>query len=210
MKRLIIVVLVLMMVGSVFGVKVVLKDGTTVEGELRGKSGDKIYIYSADRGCFIGIYNNIINKILDNEDKNITDDILGKGNFNDNIDFKNCYDYSQIGTSHPKPVQKEEVRVNNYDKSTQYNTKFNPAMLAVGVSLFAIAVDNFVAASDINNQIKDYEELGLKTSKLKTTKSRKIVVGGICAVSSIINLTYSFERIEVQASPTSLSMSYKF
>jgi hypothetical protein len=211
MKRLFIVLLVMVMVGSLFSEQVMLKNGAVLKGDIRGKSGDKIYIYYPSREIFVGISNDILRKITDENDNDITANILERDNFNQDIDFSNCYDYAQLDKSNPKPVQPIlDLKGIKYDDSSISYTKLNPAMLALGASLAVLAWDSFADAGDISDTIKNYKDLGLKTSKLEKTKDRKNAIGAVLAVSSIITFVYSFEEVEVQASPTSLSLSYKF
>lgn len=123
-----------------------------------------------------------IDKIYSDDDTDITVNALAMGNFD------------------------------NRNISTDYKTKteLNLGMLAIGASLAVLAWDNFADAGDISDTIKDYKDLELNTSKLEKTRSRKNSIGAVLAVSSIITFVYSFERVQVQASPTSLSLSYKF
>ena len=208
MKRLFIVFLMMVIVGSLFGAKVVLNNGVVLNGKLRGKSGDKIYLYSESRGYFIGINNDILSKISDDNNNDITENFLERKNFNQDIDFSNCYDYSQLDKSNPKPVQ-QKVNSQQVAQLPQHH-KINPSMLGIGLSLLAISINNFLDARDINDSIDDAEEYGRDTKKLKSSKNRKMLVGTVTGISSIITFRYSFQRVQVQASPTSLSLSYKF
>ena len=207
MKKIIMLVLVLLSVVCAFGVKVVLNNETTIEGELRGKSRDKIYLYLENENHFVGIDNNYIFEILDEEDNDITQEVFKRQNFNVSIDFSQTYDlkltrFWKDGISNIPTIKNEVLKT--------HETKIKPEMLAIGFTLLYLTIDNFADASDINDQIKTLDKIGGKTSKLKKAKTRKMLGGVVYALSSAITFKYSFERVEIQASPTSLSMSYKF
>lgn len=189
MKRLIIVVLVMMMIGSLFGVKIVLIDGRIFNGFVKAKTDISLRLLDTDINEIAYINITEIDKIYADDGSDITDNALAMSKF----------DYDQV----------DNFNYGNLNKPATI-TKYNPAMLAISLSLIAIAVDNFTEAKDLSKQIEDYEKLNLKTSDLKEARTRKNTVGGICILSSLFSIVKTYERVEVQASPTSLSMSYKF
>ena len=206
MKKAIIVVLVMLSVLGLFGVKVVLTYGEVVEGEIKGKSSDKIYVYLENEDLFVSVDIEYIASILDNENNDITEEVYRMKNFNIYSDAKQkTGQESSLHTAKPK----QEHR--------RYETEIKIEMLALTATLLYFAIDNFVEVSDINNEIKKIEKIEQNnhnlepdTSKLKSQRNRKTVGGIICGISSIITITHCTERVEIQASPTSLSLSYKF
>ncbi len=207
MKKIISVLLLVLMVGLVFGDQITLISGETIEGEIKGKSQDKIYIYSQTLSRFIRIENDKISSIVDDTNNDITKDILQKENFNNGIDFGNVYDLES--RFEPKTMKRSNKFYS--ESAIQKNTyKFKLFPFATGIALIALAVDSYSEASDLSKAIKDLEKIEGKTSELKKDRSRKNVVGTICMISSLISFTASFEQIEIQASPTSVSLGYRF
>lgn len=172
--------------------EIFLKNGNYYWGEIIGKKGEFVYIKNPDT-CY-KIQKGGIKKIVKNG-KDVSD-----GYF-DRIDFM-----SEI-------PEKFEIVVSDfghdYNPSETRNTYPNMHLLPLSFLCFAIAWDSFADANNISDVI-DAVPAGVDSSDLKSDKIRKNFVGGAALVAGIFNTMYCFERIEVKASPNSLTLNYKF
>jgi hypothetical protein len=195
----------LLVVSWVFGEKINLINGETIVGEIKGKSPDKIYLYSQTLLRFIRIETEEIFSIVDDNNKDITQEILLRENFNHDIEFGNMFDVES--RFEPKEIKK----IIEYQSEEQKNTyKFKLFPFSTGIALIAFAVDSYCEASNLSDEIKELEDADLEPKGLKRERFGKNVLGTVCVISSFISFGYSFEKIEIQASPTSVSLAYRF
>ncbi|MBI9031045.1 hypothetical protein JEZ13_03420, partial [bacterium] len=149
-----------------------------------------------------------IESIFAEDETDITEQTFALENFNNQIDEFNLFNLGSIEYGNKKNLTvSNHYRVGN----KIYKTKVNPGMLAISLSLIALAVDSYSEASDLSKAIEEFEEFDdIDTSELKKDRTRKNVVGTICVISSIISFTASFEQVEIKASPTSVTLGYRF
>lgn len=210
MKNWVLLLLLLLNMG-LFSTTIELKDGKTLEGELVGKQWSRLYIRNSD-GLW-EIDNSYLSKVSDDEGENITLAVFEER------------DWLKRGEKVSESI--------NVDKNSQPNSltyKFrhkqietNWAHLTSSIVFGYFAYDRFVNASDLKKDIKDIEKLeendetGIveeiykdKKKRLKKDKSRSSTLGIACSIASIVNLSYSFEKVEVKANLNSVSVSYNF
>ena len=92
MKKIVVIILVLFSVVCAFGLKVILNNGNTIEGELRGKSRDKIYVYVEEQDYIVGINMRYVATIIDQENNVISREVMSTQDFRDKINFNNYYE----------------------------------------------------------------------------------------------------------------------
>ncbi|MDP1675676.1 MAG: hypothetical protein Q8L88_02330 [Bacteroidota bacterium] len=88
----------------------------------------------------------------------------------------------------------------------------NLKLIPVTVISFALAIDYFTEASDIQSSIDKLKESipNGDYSSVESQKSRKQLIGGVCVAAGIINLIFSLERVEIRTDGQQLSLSYTF
>jgi len=72
------------------------------------------------------------------------------------------------------------------------------------------AIDNFIQSSTIQESIDNFKKLKVTSAGLEKEKFRRTVYGIVATAICAISLYISVDRVEIKASPTSLSLSYKF
>jgi len=194
-----------------FSTTIELKNEKTVEGDLVGKQWTRLYLRNSD-GLW-EIDNSFLTKVTDDEGDNITLAV-----FEDR-------DWLKRGE---KVSESKNVDPNNQPNSLTYKFRHNKietnwAHLTSTFAFGYLAYDRFTKASEIKKDIKDIEELeenddtGIteeiykdKKKRLKKEKSRSTYLGIACSIGSVINFTYSFEKVDVQANLNSVSLTYNF
>jgi hypothetical protein len=160
MKRLIVVVLVMMMLGSLFGVKVVMKDGRDFNGFVHGKTDDKIILFDSALISFMEISISEVDKIYSKDGLDITNKTLNMENFDNNIN----YDSSLKNKSFSKYYE---------DTNKKYKCTINPEFIILSVSLALLSWDYSSEVDEIGEAIKIANSMGSSTSHLKKEKKRK-------------------------------------
>lgn len=72
------------------------------------------------------------------------------------------------------------------------------------------ALDNFTQSSTLQESIDNFKKLKLNAGGLEKEKFRRTVYGIIASTICAISFYICIERVEVKASPNSLSLSYNF
>jgi len=191
------------MVSCVFGTKIYLKSGKIFNGQIRGKSDSQLFIYSPVSDSYFGVNIVDLQKILAEKNSEITRDILKMDNFENDINFNKYFDVSEF-----KDQTAEKIQPSNKSKKKQY--KLDPRFAFISLSLLALSWDYFTTASDLNDSISEFKELGLSTNHLKKEKNRKNILGATFAVSAIFTAVLTINKVEIKASPTSVSLGYGF
>jgi len=96
---------------------------------------------------------------------------------------------------------------------TEYPNRYFLIVSAISIGLtwdFISRSDNIQKQIDINNDLAKKINIKIDNSGLESEKTRTIVIGVICAASTIASLIYSFQSVEIKTDGKSLSMSYKF
>ena len=104
-----------------------------------------------------------------------------------------------------------------FEESRQFKTQVNWAHFITGVTFGYLAYSSFEAVSDVNNILSELEELDNSTdfwdaqeAEYKSRKDRLVAEGILYSLASIINLSYSFEKVEISISASNAEVSYKF
>lgn len=195
----------LSLLSVLFSETVILKDGRALHGEIVAKVVNTIYLqkeanlYSIEYGQ--------IEKINNDGGQAVTSLIFKKKDFN-----KNDNDLSSAMI-----LNIDGKKINTYKKSKQKTTitKINPGHLTAGAAFGIIAIDRFITVGDLSDAITRYEKMNMAyekevISELEGQRTRAILVGSLSAIASFVNFAYSFEKVEIKASPASLSLTYNF
>ena len=195
MKKTIMLVLVLFSVVCAFGVKVVLNNGNTIDGELRGKSKDKIYVYVEEQDYIVGINMRYVATIIDQDNNVISREVMSTKDFRDKINFNNYYELADTDLHSGTPLYTTRPEFASTKRKIKYE------MLAATAVFAYLSIDNAIYVGSKNDS-----DNGWKT----IDKGHKVIGSIVCGVAAVFTLANSVERVEVQVSPTSLSLSYKF
>lgn len=202
-------VLLLFIFSTVWAEYVVLKDGRIMEGKLLGRKGSTLYLKQEDE--VLAISRDVINNIKNDGNQPITRIFWGREE-----DLEKGYPSAKsvsLQTEQDKP---------KFHKGTFpiQQTEYKVRWVNFGVSLLSgfLAWDYFAEASDIQQNIDSIKKHELDDNnyyselkdELKVTRIRKVICGSVFAAASFICLTTTLEKVEIEASPTSLSLSYKF
>ena len=198
MKKLVFAALMLIMTLSLFGETVILKDGRRITGELVGKQNETIYLQTETE--LLSITKTQINEIKNDADLPIT-----------NLTWKKK-DFAKAELIDPVEVKVESQLIEKHTIKTvpQYKTNINYLKISTGIAFGILALDYFAQVGDISDAIESYDDLGISTKKLESQKGRKTLCGIIFSGVAIGFTASSFEKVEMQVSPTSLNLSYKF
>lgn len=107
-------------------------------------------------------------------------------------------------------LEEKEFELTPTVQLKQYQTKVNGIRLGMTFVCGLLAWDYFAEAADISDAIKSYEDLGLSTKKLESQKNRKVLCGVVFSGVAVGFAISCFEKVEIQATPSSLSLNYKF
>lgn len=88
------------------------------------------------------------------------------------------------------------------------NVKIRWGNLATAIGLAFVAYDYMSTASDIQDAIDAAKSADVDTGNLEDQKSRKQLVGYALLAGAIVNGIFSFEKVEVQATPNSVALTY--
>ena len=202
MKKIFMALVLFLFVGLVFGTAIHLKDSKILYGHIRGRTDNHIILYDYTIDTFVKIEISKIESIFAADESDITDKTLNMTNFDNNIDYSNLYNINSINFQQKIKSKQESLWYKEYD--------FNFRSGLISIPLFALSWYFFQEAYHIKKTIKDWNDLDLPTSGLKKERNRKDVMGVICGLSGFINFVLSFEKVEIQASPTSVSLGYRF
>jgi hypothetical protein len=204
-------VLLLFIFSTVWAEYVVLKDGRSLEGKLLGKKGNTVYLEKADE--ILAIDRSLINNIKNDGNQPIMRIFWGREE-DLQKDFPSA---KEVKFSSDTASSKTRFKNN---RAPFQQTEYKVRWVNFGVSLLSgfLAWDYFAEASDIQQNIDSIKKHDLDDNNyyselkddLKVTRTRKEVCGSVFAVVSFICFATSLEKIEIEASPTSLSLSYKF
>jgi len=198
-------VLLLFIFSTVWAEYVVLKDGRILEGKLLGRRRTIVYLGKDNE--VLAIEQSTIHDIL-NDDKQSIMSVFWE---------QDELEYGYLSAN--SVTLKTEQDKTNYLKGTFPIThKIKGINIAVGFLSGFLAWDYFAEASDIQQNIDAIKKHDLDDNDysselkddLKVTRTRKEVCGSVFAVVSFICFATSLEKVEIEASPTSLSLSYKF
>lgn len=92
--------------------------------------------------------------------------------------------------------------------SKNQNIKIRWGNLATAIGLAFVAYDYMSTASDIQDAIDEAKSSNVDTGNLEDQKSRKQLVGYALLAGAIMNGIFSFEKVEVQATPNSVALTY--
>ena len=204
MKKQFILLMLLMMTVGLFAEIVILKDGKEISGEIVGKTDDFILFKVGKNIEQINFA--IIKSIRNDGNQPITKLWIKHKNFENS-----SFDLTNIKTSYSK--EKNENFVN--DKK-QYKTKLNWAHFITGVTFGYLAYLNFDNIEDPDKYVEGMEQymtdsqIDIEKDKIKDINTFYIKHGIIFSVASIINVSYSFEKVEISVSASSAEVSYKF
>lgn len=201
MKKIISVTFMLIVVSWVFGTKIYLMDGRMIQGSIYGKLDNKIIILQDESVEYYGIKLSEIYKVIASNHIEITDQVKKMENYQNNDQVANYIDLPQAKIKNPRIIP-QTIKA--------YSYKLDPKFVFLSISLVALSWDYFATASDINKVIADYKEMDLPTTRLEKEKNRKKILGTTFAVSAIFTTVLSFEKVEVIASLTSVSLGYRF
>lgn len=111
---------------------------------------------------------------------------------------------------------RDELAMQKLESAKKYERP-NLKLLPISVVAAAVAVDMFIDADDLGDAIENLRKYGGDTelqselqSQLESQKNRKIIIGGICAAASLINLYFALQEVEVKGGPNSITISYNF
>jgi hypothetical protein len=83
-------------------------------------------------------------------------------------------------------------------------------LLPISLLAFGLTWDFFTQASDAGKAIDDLNKLKLDTSDLEAMKTRKTILGIVCAVVGVVNTVIAVFPVQVRANSNSLTVSYNF
>lgn len=195
MKKIVVIILVLFSVVCAFGLKVILNNGNTIEGELRGKSRDKIYVYVEEQDYIVGINLHYVATIIDQENNIISQEVMLKKDFSDKINFNNYFELTDTDLHYGTPLYATKLEMGSTRRKVRYE------MLAATAVFAYLSLDNIIYVGSKNDSENSWKTID---------KGHKVIGAIVCGVAAVFTLANSVERVEVQASPTSLSLSYKF
>lgn len=214
MNKLIITIILSLLLTSLFSETIILQNGKEISGEIIAKMDDVIYLKVGD--TIEQLKFSQIKSIRNDGYQPITKLWIKHANFkNDSIDLTN------INTSYME--EEDIVLTNDLNKFTineekKYKTRLNWAHFVTGVTFGYFAYLKFDAIQDVDESIDDMahimnmNENQIKYQKEIIEESNKscIKYGIIYSITSIINVAYSFEKVEIEISPSSAEISYKF
>ena len=210
MKNLIVLLLLLSNL-FLFSTIIELKDGKTLEGELVGKQWSRLYLQN-DEGLW-EIDNSYLAKVSDDGGEDITLAVFEER------------DWLKRGK---KVSESKNVDKNSQPNSLTYKFRHNKietnwGHLTASLVFGYFAYDRFVNASELKKDIKDIEELEEydlldefddifkgKKKRLKKEKTHSTTLGIACTIASVVNFSYSFEKVEVNAKMNSVGVTYNF
>lgn len=105
----------------------------------------------------------------------------------------------------PEPIEKTKLEITQDKKNT-----VSVRSILFSTATLALAIDFFMDASDIGDNISAGKKAGINTSHLSGVSNRKYIIGGILALSSLINITLSFDDSSVSLFDNSIHYSYRF
>ena len=215
MKKVLLFLIIIFVVSNAFSLTIELINGTKINGELNGRKKNKLYFTSDDDIFIISI--NLIQNILE-DSRDVTDEIINT-NKPIKIDWNsylNIFEFNKIididnFSKRQKEFDKEKLMYIKGDK-TLY-TYPNLKLLPISIISFALMWDYICQIRDINDILDVLDDLNDDpdvTNKWEKDKTRKTICCVTFGVFGFMNTIYSFEKIEVKATPNSILLSYKF
>ena len=105
----------------------------------------------------------------------------------------------------------EDFTLSDSDKPPTIKKEFpNLILLPVSVLSFLLSWDYFSQASDIQNTIDVFKDLGGDTDELESTKTRKTIIGVGCAAIGVVSAIIAFTPKEIRISSNQISLNYHF
>lgn len=186
------------MLSTVWAETVILNDGRTLKGEIVGKKGDSIYLRS--EGNIYLLTRKVVEQIKNESNQPITETTYKKENFiQQGVDLNK---YSQLALR-SQLNEDGTLKINGAVK--KYETIVDLHKITLSVAFAVLAWDYFATADDIGASFDN-----VSNASLKKIRSRKLINGYLLSIASVASVAFSFERVEIKASPTSLELGYKF
>ncbi len=189
MKQIFIISILLLSLNLLMSETIFLNDGQKFIGDIIGKEDMTLYLNTENETLLFKRAD--IKRIILKHGKTLKERLV----FSE-PDFIN--NEKIIGT--PKLVTSVQIKYN----------RPNIYMLPLSLLSFTLMWDYICQIQDINDSIKDFDEIGLKTNELKKDRTRKAICCVTFGCCGLLNTIYSFEKIEIKASPNSILLSYKF
>lgn len=216
MKKMFLMVVVVLMFSCLLAESVILNDGRTLKGEIVGKRRDSIYLQSE-----VDLYlltRDIVKQIKNDGNLTITKLTYKKKDFlNKGVDITQLTPLPELeyveNSTVGFPLSGDQSFGAQAFMQPKYKTKVNFHNLILGAAFAGIAWDYFNTEDEIRELIEDYEELNYpkkEINKLKKQKNRKFISGVLSSAASIASFVFSFEDVEIKASPTAVEVGYKF
>lgn len=210
MKKLLTLVL-LSLVVSIFAETIILTDNREFEGEIIGKQEEEVYLDVGNGEIIIFSFFDI--KEIKKGFGEITNKIGKKKDFL-KIDLE-TKKVTRIKLGGKRNFLAENLSLPQKKKLpwTINKTHFSLTLISS-----VLAWDYFVQVSDINDWIDSIKKQNkmLKISadtgldSIEKSKNRKMICGISFTASALINLFYSVKKVEIQATPEKIELSYKF
>ena len=99
-------------------------------------------------------------------------------------------------------------------KEQDYKITANIHMLCTGVAISTYGISNFSGIKDLNRQISDLADAGDMfqdmIDDLKNERTKAYAYGSIFTLTGLIDIVFSFQKVDVRTSGNQLELSYNF